>query len=53
MAEEENNIKCPLGCGVYYDTQEELNEHIKFVKEFNLDDTQRVRANDLLDGVCF
>jgi len=44
---------CPLGCRMSYDTQEELNEHMEYVKKFNLDDTQRVRAKDLLDGLCF
>lgn len=44
---------CPLGCGLPHESQEELDKHMEYVKKFNIDDTKRVRAKNLLDGVCF
>lgn len=42
---------CPLGCGVFYEDKDKLQAHMDYVKEFNLDDTRRIKPKDLLDGV--
>lgn len=44
---------CPLGCKLEYDSKEELEKHMKFVKKFNIDDTKRDRRKFLLDGNIF
>ena len=42
---------CPLGCGFFYEDKDKLQAHMDYVKEFDLDDTRRVKPKDLLDGV--